>query len=126
MVIWICSILGGYGTLSSVLLTDYHHNSVIYIVKSSLVCVDVRGSISRSSQTQGIKMGSCVLQCDIPHQWIAQRQAVYVYCDGWSVMSCVYVMAFLCGSALVKVPLLQAGTVAKGPQMFRRRQKHKK
>ena len=33
--------------------------------------------------TQDIKMGSCVFHCDIPHQWIAQRQVrpVSVYCD---------------------------------------------
>ena len=31
-----------------------------------------------------IKLGSCVFQCDIPHQWIAQRQVgpVSVYCEG--------------------------------------------
>ena len=33
-------------------------------------------------------------------------------------MSCVCGMAFLCGSTLVKVSLLQAGTVAIWPQMF--------
>ena len=35
-----------------------------------------------------IKMGSCVFQCDVPHQWIAQLQAVSVYCDGvgWGVI----------------------------------------
>ena len=40
--------------------------------------------ISRSGLTQDIKMGSCVFQCDVPHQWIAQRQVgpVSVYCDG--------------------------------------------
>ena len=29
-------------------------------------------------------MGSCVFQCNVPHQWIAQRQVspVSVYCDG--------------------------------------------
>ena len=29
-------------------------------------------------------MGSCVFQCEILHQWIAQRQvgSVFVYCDG--------------------------------------------
>ena len=73
-------------------------------------------------------MGSCVFQCDVSHQWIVQRLVgpVSVYCDGvgclvlflytvtgWGVMSCVCGMAFLCGSTLVKVPLLQAGTVAK-------------
>ena len=73
----------------------------------------VCGRISQSGLTQGIKMGSCVFQCDIPHQWIAQRQIgpVSVYCEGWGVMSCVCGMAFMCGSTLVKVPLLQAGTV---------------
>ena len=29
-------------------------------------------------------MGSCVFPCDVPHQWMAQRQVgpVCVYCDG--------------------------------------------
>ena len=29
-------------------------------------------------------MGSCVFQCDVPHQWIAQQQVgpMSVYCDG--------------------------------------------
>ena len=35
---------------------------------------------------------------------------------GWDVMSCVCSMAFLCGSTLVKVPLLQIGTIAIRPQ----------
>ena len=49
----------------------------------SLVCVEGRGRIYRSGQNQDIKMGSCVFQCDVPHQWIAQRQVgpVSVYCD---------------------------------------------
>ena len=34
-------------------------------------------------------------------------------------MSCVYSMAFLCGSTLVRVSLLQAATVAIWPQMFK-------
>ena len=48
------------------------------------VCVEGRGRISRSALTQDIKIGSCVFQCDVPHQWIAQRQVspVSVYCDG--------------------------------------------
>ena len=29
-------------------------------------------TISRSGLTQDIKMGNCVFQCDVPHQWIAQ------------------------------------------------------
>ena len=53
-------------------------------VERSLVCVEGRGRITRSGVTQVIKMGSCVFQCDVPHQWIAQRQVgpVSVYCDG--------------------------------------------
>ena len=53
-------------------------------VERSLVCVEGRGRIFRSGLTQDIKMGSCVFQCDVPHQWIAQRQVgpVSVYCDG--------------------------------------------
>ena len=31
---------------------------------------------------------------------------------GWGVMSCVCGLTFLCGSTIVKVPLLQAGNVA--------------
>ena len=40
--------------------------------------------ISRSGLTQDIKMGSCVFQFGVPHQWLAQRQvgSVSVYCDG--------------------------------------------
>ena len=89
-------------------------------VERSLVCVEGRGRISRPGLTQDIKMGSCVFQCDVPHQWIAQRQVspVSVYCDGVGVVPCVCGMAFLCGSTLVKVPLLQAGTVVIWPQMF--------
>ena len=36
---------------------------------------------------QGIKMGSRVFQCDVPHQWIAQRHVgpVSVY---WGGVSC--------------------------------------
>ena len=48
------------------------------------MCMEGRGGISRSGFTQESKMGSCVFQCDDPHQWIAQRQVgpVSVYCDG--------------------------------------------
>ena len=53
-------------------------------VERSLVCVEGQGRISRSGLTQDIKMGSCVFQCDVPHQRLAQRQVgpVSVYCDG--------------------------------------------
>ena len=79
-----------------------------FLIKLSIRCCSVlgRGRISRSGLTQDIKMGCCV--------WIAQRQVcpVSVYCDGGGgVVSCVCGMAFLCSSTLVKVPLLQAGTI---------------
>ena len=53
-------------------------------VERSLVCVEGWGRIYRSGLTQDIKMGSCVFQYDVPHQWIAQRQVnpVSVHCDG--------------------------------------------
>ena len=48
------------------------------------------------------------------------RSALCLYTlAGWGVMSCVCGMAFLCGSTLVKVPLLQSGTVVIWPQMFK-------
>ena len=48
------------------------------------MCVEGRGMISRSGLTKDIKMDSRVFQCDVPHQWIAQREVgpVTVYCDG--------------------------------------------
>ena len=47
-------------------------------------CVVRSGKYFPVSLVQDIKMGSCVFQCDVPHQWIAQRQfsPVSVYCDG--------------------------------------------
>ena len=52
-------------------------------VEHSLVCVEGRRRISQLGVTNDIKMGSYVFQCDVPHQWIAQRQVgpVSVYCD---------------------------------------------
>ena len=61
-------------------LPPYQH----YKVERSLVCVEGQGRISWSSLTEDIIMCSCVFQCDVPHQWIAQWQVgpVSVYCDG--------------------------------------------
>ena len=60
-------------------------------VERSLRCVEGRERISLSGLTQDIKMGSCVFQCDVPHQWIAQRQvcpvSVYCYRVGCHVLS---------------------------------------
>ena len=99
--------------LSTEFPTDNHHNTVHHRVERSLFCVEGRGRIPRSGLTQDIKMVTCVFHCDVPHQWIAQRQVSPVTClytvTGWGVVSCVCGMTFLCGSALVKVPLLQVG-----------------
>ena len=78
-----------------------------------MVWVECPGRIPLSGLIQDITMDSYVFRRDVPHQWIAQRQdgPVSVYRDGLGVMSCVCGMAFLCGSTLVKVPLLQTGTV---------------
>ena len=56
----------------------YQHHKVDHW----LVSVEGRGRISQWGLTQEIKMGSCVFQCDIPHQWIAHVGPVSVYCDG--------------------------------------------
>ena len=52
-------------------------------LRLTIDCVEGRGRISRSSLTQDIKMGSCAIQCNASHKWIAQRQMdpVAVYCD---------------------------------------------
>ena len=81
------------------------------LVERLLVCVEGRGRISRSGLTQDIKLGSC----DVPQQWIENndRSAPCLYTVmGWGVMSYVCDIEFHSGSTFVKVPLLQAGTVA--------------
>ena len=91
----------------------HHHNSR---VECSLVCVESQGRISWSVLTQDIKMGSCVFQFDVPHQWIAQRQVdpVSVYCDRVGVTCPVSAAWHSCVA-----PLLQAGTITIWPQMFK-------
>ena len=67
---------GGYGTLSTELLTDFHHTKIIKL--------NVRWCVWKIGEGQDIKMGSYVFQCDVPHQWIAKRQVcpVSIDCDG--------------------------------------------
>ena len=61
-------------------LSPYQHHKVEHL----LVCVEGQEGNCWSGLTQDIKIGSCVYQCDIPHQWIAQWQVgpVSVCCDG--------------------------------------------
>ena len=72
-----------YGTLSTELLTDYHHNTIMKFRVRWCVWKVGEGFPGRFWPCS-IKMGSCVFQCDVPHPWIAQRQVspVSVYCDG--------------------------------------------
>ena len=71
------------GTVLSTELPTVDHNDSIKLSVRWWVWKG-RGRISWSGLTQDIKMGSCVFQCDVPHQWIAQQQVgpVSVYCDG--------------------------------------------
>ena len=77
---------GGYGTLSTDLLTDNHHTSI-----SSLVCVEGCGRISRSGPTQDNRIGSYVFLCNVPHQWrVRQIRPVYLYYNGvWCHVLCL-------------------------------------
>ena len=62
---------GGFSTLSTELLTDYHLNSII---KLSVHWCVWRVREGFSGRVWPKKMGSCVFQCDVPHQWIAKWQ----------------------------------------------------
>ena len=105
---------------STELLIDYHHNIIIK-VERSLVCVKSRRRISRSGLTQDIKWVAVYSRVTFHiNEYHNDRSAPCLYTvTGRGVMSCVCGMAFLCGSTLAKVPLLQAGTVAIWPQMFK-------
>ena len=103
------SKLGGYGTVSTDLQTDYH---ITIIIKLRVRwCVwKVGQGIPDQVWPKTLKWVVVTLQCDFPHQWIAQRQVcpVSVYCDGFGCHGlCLWHgMVFLCGSTLVKVSLL--------------------
>ena len=78
------------------------------------MCVEDQGRNTLLGLTRDIKMGSFVFQCDVPHQWIAQRQVgpLSVYCDGFGChVLCLRHVIPVRGTTLVKVPLLQVGTV---------------
>ena len=113
------SLISRYNFLSSVISCEFDTSCKVYITVILTYCsfsnTKVWGRISLSGVTQDIKMGSCEFQCDVPHQLVAQRQVspVSIYCDGWGVMPlvCGMTLSFLCRSTLVKVQLLQAGTI---------------
>ena len=71
----------GGDTLSTELLTDYHNNSIINF--SVRWCLwEVMGRFPDQFWPKTLKsVYGYVLQCDVPHQWIA-RQVVSVSCDG--------------------------------------------
>ena len=101
--------------LSTELPTGYHHNSIIEL--SVRWCVwkvgeEFRGRILPKTLKWVAVYSSVTLQIN--------KSAPCLYTvTGWVVMSCVCGMTFLCGSTLVKVSMLQAGTVAIWPQMFK-------
>ena len=81
-------LLGGYGNLSTELLTDYHHNSII---KLSVRWCLLKVGEGRGKITQDTKIGGCVPQCEVPHQWIARQVGpVSVYCDGGGVFCVMF------------------------------------
>ena len=99
---WICtpqvpgSRPSGYGTF----LPSFWLSTTITASSWAFagVCVEGQGRISWSGLTQDIKMGSCVFQCDVPHQRIAQRQVDGVCCHAlclYTVTGCV-VMPCVC------------------------------
>ena len=66
-------------------------------------------------------MGSCVFQCDVPHKCIAHTQVgpVSVYCDGvWCHVLCLQ-QGIPVWQHIGKSTMLQVGTVAIWPQMFK-------
>ena len=85
-------------------LSDYHHNNTELSIRWCVWKVG-EGFLGRVV-TKTLK-------------WVVVYSSVTFHINvsvtGWGVMSCVCSMAFLCGSTLVKVPLLQAGTVAVWP-----------
>ena len=90
--------------------TDYHHISIMKL--SVHWCVwKVEEGFPDRVQPETLKWVVVYSTVSFPNQWIAQRQVgpVSVYCDGVGCRVCS--MSFLCGSTLVKVPLLHAGTV---------------
>ena len=87
-------------------------------VERSLVCVEGRGRISRSGLTQDIKIGNCVTVYSGVTFHINGCVLCLYTVTWWGIMSCVCGVVFMCSSTLVKIPLLQAGTVVIWPQMF--------
>ena len=54
----------------------------VYPIRTSLIRIKVICIGTRSNVDTPIKLGSCAFQCEVPHQWIAQRKVKSVYCDG--------------------------------------------
>ena len=62
-------------------------------VERSLVCVEGRERISRAGLTQDIKMGSCVLQCDVQH---SDRSTLCLYTAAWHFCVAAHWSKYLC------------------------------
>ena len=72
------------------------------------------------------EMDSCVFQCDIPHQWIAQdRSALCLYTvRGWEVISCVCSMTFFLSAHWLKYNCYKKGLSRNDLNMLKSDFKH--
>ena len=106
---------------STELLTDYQHNSIIKLTVRWCVW-KVRegfpGRVSPNIWKLVVVYSIVTFHINGLHN---DRSAPCVFTvTGWCVMSCVCGMAFMCGSTLLKVPLLLASSIARWPQMLKK------
>ena len=104
--------LRGYGSLSTELSTECSHSSIeaehsLYVWKTG---EGFLGWFNEDIKTIVVASG---VMFQINERQVGQ---VSVYCDKDGC--CVCSMAFQCGSMMVKLTLLQAGTVALGPKKW--------
>ena len=107
--------------LSTELPTGYHHNSIGLSIRW---CVWKVGEGFPGRVLPKTLKWVSVWRSTLMDSTATGRPHVYTV-TGWGVMPCLCRMAFLCGSTLVKVPLLQVGTIMIWPQMFKSDVKHK-
>ena len=106
-------IQGPVGTvLSTKHPTNYYHNCIIKLIVRwcvwKVLHMTLKWVAVFSSMTFHI------------NGWHSDMSAPCLYTViGWGVISCGCGMTFLCGSTLVKVSLLQTGTIAMRTQMFK-------
>ena len=101
------------GTLSTTLLADYHHTSIIELSVCGSEWKVGEGLPDRARSKAKKMVVVYSSETFNINRWLNGKSALCLYIVmRWGVISCVCGMAFLCGSTLVKVSLLQVGTVA--------------